>query len=152
MAIISIFFRSLANLYNLHVPNNNPGYRRLRHFKNALAGFETVRPFEFTDIKDEYQSLWKIRKELFPAVGAVRETGDTRGLKVVYSPSCAGRSMEGPSRQDPKRDDSPAIPRLCSPRPVVKPSIRNMLNHPAAVRPLKVRGSWKKRTGNRRNC
>jgi len=43
----------------------------------SLAGFETVMPIEFTAVPEEYQALWKVRKGLFTAVGAVRETGTT---------------------------------------------------------------------------
>lgn len=44
---------------------------------NSLADFDTVMPITFTSITAEYQALWNIRKGLFPAVGAVRETGTT---------------------------------------------------------------------------
>ncbi len=43
----------------------------------SLAGFDTVMPIEFTSVAAEYQALWKVRKGLFTAVGAVRETGTT---------------------------------------------------------------------------
>ncbi|MEJ2058714.1 MAG: FAD-linked oxidase C-terminal domain-containing protein, partial [Desulfofustis sp.] len=43
----------------------------------SLAGFDTVMPIEFTSVPEEYQALWKVRKGLFTAVGAVRETGTT---------------------------------------------------------------------------
>ena len=44
--------------------------------KSVIAR-QTVRDIEFTDIEKEYSLFWKIRKGLFPAVGAVRETGTT---------------------------------------------------------------------------
>jgi len=53
---------------------------------SCLADFDTVRPVSFTDIPEEYQSLWKIRKGLFPAVGAVRETGTTVIIEDVAFP------------------------------------------------------------------
>ncbi len=43
----------------------------------SLNGFDTVMPIEFTSVPAEYQALWKVRKGLFTAVGAVRETGTT---------------------------------------------------------------------------
>ena len=45
--------------------------------QNQLDDTRTVFPVSFTTVADEYNSLWKIRKGLFPAVGAVRETGTT---------------------------------------------------------------------------
>lgn len=42
-----------------------------------LSDFKTVRKVAFTDKVEEYTLFWKIRKGLFPAVGAVRETGTT---------------------------------------------------------------------------
>lgn len=44
---------------------------------NSLADFDTVMPIVFTSVPAEYQALWKVRKGLFTAVGAVRETGTT---------------------------------------------------------------------------
>ncbi len=46
----------------------------------------TVRPITFTDIPAEYTALWKIRKGLFPAVGAVRKTGTTVIIEDVAFP------------------------------------------------------------------
>ena len=52
----------------------------------SLASLETVRPIEFTAIPDEFNQLWKIRKGLFPAVGAVRQTGTTVIIEDVAFP------------------------------------------------------------------
>lgn len=52
----------------------------------AIGGLETVRPIEFTDVPAEYGALWKIRKGLFPAVGAVRKTGTTVIIEDVAFP------------------------------------------------------------------
>ncbi|CAA7619163.1 Oxidoreductase, FAD/iron-sulfur cluster-binding domain protein [Magnetospirillum sp. LM-5] len=43
----------------------------------ALAGFGFARPHAFTTDSGESAKLWKIRKGLFPAVGAVRKVGTT---------------------------------------------------------------------------
>ncbi|OAN48777.1 FAD-binding and (Fe-S)-binding domain-containing protein [Magnetospirillum moscoviense] len=43
----------------------------------ALAGFGFARPHAFTTDMTESAKLWKIRKGLFPAVGAVRKVGTT---------------------------------------------------------------------------
>ena len=45
--------------------------------KELLKECKTVRQIEFTSIESEYSLFWKIRKGLFPAVGAVRELGTT---------------------------------------------------------------------------
>ena len=52
----------------------------------ALGKQETLMPITFTDVPSEYQSYWKIRKGLFPAVGAVRETGTTVIIEDVAFP------------------------------------------------------------------
>ncbi len=52
----------------------------------ALQTIPTVRPIAFTDIPTEYETYWKIRKGLFPAVGAVRETGTTVIIEDVAFP------------------------------------------------------------------
>lgn len=52
----------------------------------AVSGLPTVFPIEFTDIPAEYGKLWKIRKGLFPAVGAVRKTGTTVIIEDVAFP------------------------------------------------------------------
>jgi len=52
----------------------------------ALVSIELLRPLEFTDKADEYTKLWNIRKGLFPAVGAVRETGTTVIIEDVAFP------------------------------------------------------------------
>ncbi len=43
----------------------------------VLADFHLLGPAQFTSDPVEYGTLWKIRKGLFPAVGAVRKTGTT---------------------------------------------------------------------------
>jgi D-lactate dehydrogenase len=53
---------------------------------NELQEFKTVREVEFTSIKEEYELFWKIRKGLFPAVGAVRQTGTTVIIEDVAFP------------------------------------------------------------------
>ena len=52
----------------------------------SLAPLPTVRPIEFTAIPEEFNQLWKIRKGLFPAVGAVRQTGTTVIIEDVAFP------------------------------------------------------------------
>jgi D-lactate dehydrogenase len=52
----------------------------------ALAHLETLRPIEFSTDPDECARYWAIRKGLFPAVGAVRETGTTVIIEDVAFP------------------------------------------------------------------
>lgn len=52
----------------------------------ALGKIKTVRPIEFTADPTEYKIYWNIRKGLFPAVGAVRETGTTVIIEDVAFP------------------------------------------------------------------
>lgn len=54
--------------------------------KNSLKGFDTVTGINFTDVPDEYGKLWKIRKGLFPSVGAMRKTGTTVIIEDVAFP------------------------------------------------------------------
>ena len=45
--------------------------------KEILTNFQPIRPVEFTADPAEYRKLWNIRKEVFPAVGGMREIGTT---------------------------------------------------------------------------
>jgi D-lactate dehydrogenase len=44
---------------------------------NSIREIQVERAVVFTDIPAEYELLWKIRKGLFPSVGAMRKTGTT---------------------------------------------------------------------------
>lgn len=59
---------------------------QIEQIVEAIRGLETVRPIEFTQIPAEYKALWKIRKGLYPAVGAVRKTGTTVIIEDVAFP------------------------------------------------------------------
>ncbi len=54
--------------------------------QNTLQELPTIQPITFTDIPAKYTALWKIRKGLFPAVGAIRETGTTVIIEDVAFP------------------------------------------------------------------
>jgi len=60
---------------------------QIQQISSALVKVKTVRPIEFTDNPIEYTVYWNIRKGLFPAVGAVRETGSTVIIEDVAFPS-----------------------------------------------------------------
>ncbi|RRJ83202.1 FAD-binding and (Fe-S)-binding domain-containing protein [Aestuariirhabdus litorea] len=52
----------------------------------ALSPFEQLPSIAFTSDPEQYAQLWAIRKGLFPAVGAVRETGTTVIIEDVAFP------------------------------------------------------------------
>ena len=62
-------------------------HEQIDRIKKGLCELATVRPIEFTAIPEEFNQLWKIRKGLFPAVGAVRRTGTTVIIEDVAFPT-----------------------------------------------------------------
>lgn len=50
---------------------------QIMQIETTLQSTDTVFPVKFTDLADEYNLFWNIRKGLFPAVGAIRQTGTT---------------------------------------------------------------------------
>jgi D-lactate dehydrogenase len=54
--------------------------------RNSVSNISSVIPIQFTDIPAEYELLWKIRKGLFPSVGAMRKTGTTVIIEDVAFP------------------------------------------------------------------
>lgn len=54
--------------------------------KKTLAQFTLLEDAVFTDNAVDYQKLWNVRKGLFPAVGAMRETGTTVIIEDVAFP------------------------------------------------------------------
>jgi len=54
--------------------------------KNSIKSIPVDRAIIFTDIPSEYELLWKIRKGLFPSVGAMRRTGTTVIIEDVAFP------------------------------------------------------------------
>ncbi|WP_348533127.1 FAD-binding and (Fe-S)-binding domain-containing protein [Halomonas sp. 11-S5] len=59
---------------------------RMQAVQRVLEGIQTLEPVTFTRDADTYALYWKIRKGLFPAVGAVRETGTTVIIEDVAFP------------------------------------------------------------------
>ncbi|WP_428023345.1 FAD-binding and (Fe-S)-binding domain-containing protein [Arcobacter sp.] len=57
-----------------------------KDIEGILDEFKTVRPIKFTSKVEEYTLFWKIRKGLFPAVGAVRKIGTTVIIEDVAYP------------------------------------------------------------------
>lgn len=59
---------------------------RMEEVQASLEGVSTLEPVAFTREAATYELFWKIRKGLFPAVGAVRETGTTVIIEDVAFP------------------------------------------------------------------
>ncbi len=60
--------------------------RQLAAIQTMLAGVPTLMPVAFTLDPAEYGKYWNIRKGLFPAVGAMRQTGTTVIIEDVAFP------------------------------------------------------------------
>ncbi|WP_432472267.1 FAD-binding and (Fe-S)-binding domain-containing protein [Amphritea sp. HPY] len=59
---------------------------QVEEIKASIADLETVQPVDFTTDPAEYSKYWAIRKGLFPAVGAMRQTGTTVIIEDVAFP------------------------------------------------------------------
>lgn len=59
---------------------------RLQAVRVIFEGIHTLEPVTFTRDRATYELYWKIRKGLFPAVGAVRDTGTTVIIEDVAFP------------------------------------------------------------------
>ncbi|WP_428036103.1 FAD-binding and (Fe-S)-binding domain-containing protein [Amphritea sp.] len=59
---------------------------QVEQIKTSINSLETIHPVEFTTDPLEYSKYWAIRKGLFPAVGAVRQTGTTVIIEDVAFP------------------------------------------------------------------
>ena len=60
--------------------------RNIEIIRNSIRDIPVERTVEFTGIPSEYEQLWKIRKGLFPSVGAMRKTGTTVIIEDVAFP------------------------------------------------------------------
>jgi len=58
----------------------------INNIRNTLSNIPTVKGINFTDLPSEYELLWKIRKGLFPSVGAMRKAGTTVIIEDVAFP------------------------------------------------------------------
>jgi len=75
-----------ALLIETKASNREDLLKQTHEIKALLKNCETVKAIEFTDKELEYALFWTIRKGLFPAVGAVRETGTTVIIEDVAFP------------------------------------------------------------------
>lgn len=85
------YLRSLASTVTALLVETRAGSqteldKQVSSITAALKTLESVHPIEFTAIKEDYTILWNIRKGLFPAVGAMRETGTTVIIEDVAFP------------------------------------------------------------------
>ena len=73
--------------------------RQTEAILGVLDGVPLVEPAAFTFDPEAYEALWNVRKGLFPAVGAVRETGTTVIIEDVAFPvpelAAAVRELQG---------------------------------------------------------
>lgn len=75
-----------ALLIETRAANQTELAKQISHLTQLLAKFEQNNSIEFTDNSDEYSKLWAIRKQTFPAVGAIREVGTTVMIEDVAFP------------------------------------------------------------------
>ncbi|WP_439860882.1 FAD-binding and (Fe-S)-binding domain-containing protein [Pseudomonas sp. MBLB4136] len=61
-------------------------HEQLAQIMDSLADFALEKRVDFSEDPAVYNQLWKIRKDTFPAVGAVRETGTTVIIEDVTFP------------------------------------------------------------------
>ncbi|MDP3435440.1 MAG: FAD-binding oxidoreductase, partial [Bacteroidota bacterium] len=66
-----------ALLVETRAENNETLEEQISRIKKAIEVIPVEIPLHFTGIPSEYNLYWKIRKGLFPSVGAVRKTGTT---------------------------------------------------------------------------
>jgi D-lactate dehydrogenase len=60
--------------------------RNIEIIRKSVSDIPVEMALSFTDIPAEYELLWKIRKGLFPSVGAMRKTGTTVIIEDVAFP------------------------------------------------------------------
>ncbi|HKS13551.1 MAG TPA: FAD-binding and (Fe-S)-binding domain-containing protein [Pseudomonas sp.] len=61
-------------------------HEQLAQISASIAGFPVEKQVDFSEDPIVYNQLWRIRKDTFPAVGAVRETGTTVIIEDVTFP------------------------------------------------------------------
>ena len=71
-------------------------HEQINHIMTSIAHFPVEKQVDFSEDPVVYNQLWKIRKDTFPAVGAVRQTGTTVIIEDVTFP--IDRLAEGVNR------------------------------------------------------
>lgn len=75
-----------ALLVETVAPTDDKLSANIRKIRIAAGTIPTETAIQFTTVPDEYELLWKIRKGLFPSVGAMRKTGTTVIIEDVAFP------------------------------------------------------------------
>ncbi len=75
-----------AVLVETRAPDREFLEKNIKIILKTIKDVEPLMPIKFTDIEEEYNLFWKIRKGLFPAVGALRESGTTVIIEDVAYP------------------------------------------------------------------
>lgn len=60
--------------------------RQIAIIQDTIKSISTEIPVEFTSVPSEYALLWKIRKGMFPSIGAIRKSGTTVIIEDVAFP------------------------------------------------------------------
>ena len=75
-----------ALLIESNAPDQATLTTQLEHITDSLASYPQEQQVAFTQDPSTYQLLWRMRKDTFPAVGAVRENGTTVIIEDVTFP------------------------------------------------------------------
>ncbi len=75
-----------ALLIETRAENDSLLDEQIGRISDALTESATLGDCQFTKIPEEFEKLWKIRKGLFPAVGAVRRTGTPAVIEDIAFP------------------------------------------------------------------
>jgi len=75
-----------ALLVEVRAPNPEELEKRIADATAVLEDIPTIFPISFTSVKKEYETYWKIRKDIFPAVGGVRPTGTAVIIEDIAFP------------------------------------------------------------------
>ncbi len=78
--------RATALLVETRAANKETLNTHINQIKKAIQSIQVEIPVNFTDVPSEYILYWKIRKGLFPSVGAARKTGTTVIIEDVAFP------------------------------------------------------------------
>ncbi|WP_286272818.1 FAD-binding and (Fe-S)-binding domain-containing protein [Thalassotalea hakodatensis] len=84
--ILDVKEGNAALLIETRANNQDSLNEQAKLLNKAISAFEQVAAINFTDDIEQYSKLWAIRKQTFPAVGAVRETGTTVIIEDVAFP------------------------------------------------------------------
>ncbi len=84
--LASLFATASAVLVETQAQDKETLNRQIEVITSTISRIPLEIPYQFTDVPAEYALLWKIRKGLFPSVGAMRKTGTTVIIEDVAFP------------------------------------------------------------------